>query len=98
MQSARARLGELGLNNIRFRHGDGMRGWPGQAPFDGILVAAAPAGIPDQLLEQLAIGGRLIIPVGPSGCQDLLQVTRCDDHFEEVSLGAVSFVPLVPGK
>ena len=52
----------------------------------------------EKLLAQLAPGGRMIIPVGPSGCQDLKQVTRKDDHFEEVSLGAVSFVPLVHGK
>jgi protein-L-isoaspartate(D-aspartate) O-methyltransferase len=97
MQSARTRLGELGLNNIRFRHGDGMRGWPGQAPFDGIIVAAAPAGIPDQLQDQLAVGGRLIIPVGPPGRQDLIRVTRTPQGLEQENLCAVSFVPLLEG-
>jgi protein-L-isoaspartate(D-aspartate) O-methyltransferase len=96
-QSTRLRLGELGLNNVRFRHGDGMRGWPGQAPFDGILVAAAPAGIPDQLLDQLAVGGRLIIPVGPPGRQELTRITRTAQGLERENLGAVSFVPLLEG-
>ena len=97
MQSARTRLGELGLTNIRYRHGDGMRGWPGQAPFDGILVAAAPAGVPDQLLDQLAVGGRLIIPVGPPGRQELIRITRTPDGLERENLCAVSFVPLLEG-
>jgi protein-L-isoaspartate(D-aspartate) O-methyltransferase len=96
-QSTRLRLGELGLNNVRFRHGDGMRGWPGQAPFDCILVAAAPAGIPDQLLDQLAVGGRLIIPVGPPGRQELTRITRTAQGLERENLGAVSFVPLLEG-
>lgn len=97
LQTARARLGELGLKNIRYRHGDGMKGWPGQAPFDGILVAAAPAGIPDLLLDQLAVGGRLIIPVGPPGRQELIRITRKERDFERENLCAVSFVPMVEG-
>ena len=74
-----------------------MRGWPGQAPFDGILVAAAPSGVPDQLLDQLAVGGRLIIPVGPPGRQELIRVTRTSQGLEQESLCAVSFVPLLEG-
>jgi protein-L-isoaspartate(D-aspartate) O-methyltransferase len=97
MQTARSRLAELGITNVRFRHGDGMKGWPGQAPFDGILVAAAPAGIPDTLLDQLAVGGRLIIPVGPSGRQELIRITRTTAGFERENLCAVSFVPLLEG-
>jgi len=97
MRSARTRLAELGFTNIRFRHGDGMRGWPGQAPFDGILVAAAPAGVPDQLLDQLAVGGRLIIPVGPPGRQELIRITRTPDGLQQENLCAVSFVPLLEG-
>lgn len=97
VQTARLRLAELGLNNVRFRHGDGMKGWPGQAPFDGILVAAAPAGIPDALSEQLAMGGRLIIPVGLPGRQELIRITRTRSGFERENLCAVSFVPLVEG-
>ncbi len=97
LTETRARLGELGYQNIRYRHGDGMEGWPGQAPFDGILVAAAPAGIPQALLDQIAVGGRLIIPVGPSGRQELLRVTRTETGLAQESLCAVSFVPLLEG-
>jgi len=97
MIDTRTRLAELGFQNIRFRHGDGMKGWPGQAPFDGILVAAAPAGIPQKLLDQLAVGGRLIIPVGPAGRQDLIRVTRTEAGLEQESLCTVSFVPLLEG-
>jgi len=97
MIDTRTRLAELGYQNIRFRHGDGMKGWPGQAPFDGILVAAAPAGIPQQLLDQLAVGGCLIIPVGPPGRQELVRVMRTEQRLEQESLCAVSFVPLLEG-
>jgi len=97
MVDTRSRLAELGFQNIRFRYGDGMKGWPGQAPFDGILVAAAPAGIPQQLLDQLAVGGRLIIPVGPAGRQELVRVIRTEQGLEHENLCAVSFVPLLEG-
>lgn len=97
LQSARTRLQTLGFNNIRYRHGDGMEGWPGQAPFDGILVAAAPAEIPQNLLAQLAIGGRLIIPIGPPGRQDLRCIVRNEEGFDYQSLCPVSFVPLLEG-
>jgi protein-L-isoaspartate(D-aspartate) O-methyltransferase len=98
MVKTRQRLRELDIYNVQFRPGDGWEGWPKYAPYDGIIVTAAASELPEKLLQQLAPGGRMIIPVGPSGCQDLLQVTCKDDHFEEVSLGAVSFVPLVHGK
>ena len=94
---AKQRLRDLDIYNVQFRPGDGWEGWPKYAPYDGILVAAAAAEIPPKLLEQLAPGGRLVIPVGPAGRQELLVVTRRDDHFEKVSLGLVSFVPLVKG-
>ena len=97
LRSARAHLREAGVGNVRFRHGDGMEGWPGQAPFDGILVAAAPGEIPQPLLDQLAPGGRLVMPVGRSGDQELLRVTRTDDGFEREHLCRVSFVPLLGG-
>ena len=89
---------DLDIYNVQFRPGDGWQGWPKYAPYDAIIVAAAPPELPEKLLEQLAPGGRLIIPVGPQGRQDLVRVTRKNDHFEETYLGAVSFVPLVPGK
>ena len=97
-KKARQRLRDLDIYNVQFRPGDGWQGWPKYAPYDGIIVAAAAPELPEKLLEQLAPGGRLIIPVGPHGRQDLTMVTRKDDHFEQVSLGAVSFVPLVAGK
>jgi protein-L-isoaspartate(D-aspartate) O-methyltransferase len=97
-QKARQRLRELDIYNVQFRPGDGWEGWPKYAPYDGILVAAAAPELPQKLLEQLAPGGRLIMPVGPAGRQDLIMVTRENDHYEQQSLGAVSFVPLVKGK
>ena len=96
-QKAKQRLRELSIYNVQFRPGDGWEGWAKYAPYDGILVAAAAPEIPQKLLEQLAPGGRLIMPMGPAGRQDLIMVTRQDDQYEQVSLGAVSFVPLVKG-
>ena len=98
LRKARQRLRDLDIYNVQFRPGDGWQGWSKYAPYDGIIVAAAAIDLPEKLLEQLAPGGRLIIPVGPQGRQDLTMVTRMNDHYEQVSLGAVSFVPLVAGK
>jgi protein-L-isoaspartate(D-aspartate) O-methyltransferase len=98
LRKTRQRLRQLDIYNVQFRPGNGWDGWPKYAPYDGIIVTAAAPRIPEKLLEQLAPGGRMVIPVGPTGFQDLLLVTRKDGHFEEVSLGAVSFVPLVPDK
>jgi len=95
---ARQRLRDLDIYNVQFRPGDGWEGWSKYAPYDGIIVAAAAPVLPEKLLAQLAPGGRLVMPVGPPGRQDLTVVTRRDDHFEQTSLGAVSFVPLVPGR
>jgi len=97
LRKTKQRLRDLDIYNVRFRPGDGWEGWPKYAPYDGILVAAAASELPEKLLEQLAVGGRLIAPVGPPGRQDLVMVTRNNDHYEQVSLGAVSFVPLVKG-
>ena len=97
-RKAKLRLRELDIYNVQFRPGDGWEGWAKYAPYDGIIVAAAAPELPQKLLEQLAPGGRLIIPVGPSGRQDLIMITRRADQYEQVSLGAVSFVPLVKGK
>ena len=97
MKKTRQRLRELDIYNVQFRPGDGWEGWPKYGPYDGIIVTAAAPQLPEKLLQQLAPGGRMVIPVGPTGCQDLLLVTRKNDHFERVSLGAVSFVPLIQG-
>jgi len=96
LRKARQRLRELDIYNVQFRPGDGWEGWPKYAPYDGIIVAAAADELPPKLLEQLAPGGRLVMPVGPPGRQELTVVTRSNDHFEQNSLDAVSFVPLVP--
>lgn len=93
----RERLHRLGVYNVQYRPGDGWEGWPKYGPYDGIIVTAAATELPEKLLEQVAPGGRMIIPVGPPGKQDLMLVTRMADHFEQQSLGAVSFVPLIPG-
>jgi protein-L-isoaspartate(D-aspartate) O-methyltransferase len=94
---ARQVLRELGIRNVHLRHGDGFEGWPAYAPFDGIIVAAAARSIPATLCEQLANGGRLIIPVGPDRAQSLLRVTRRGDSFDQEELDLVTFVPLLPG-
>jgi len=90
-------LRELKINNVSLRHADGWRGWRSQAPFQGILVAAAPETIPSELLEQLDDGARLVIPTGHRGRQSLLSVTRHGSEFEHKELLPVSFVPLVQG-
>lgn len=93
----RQRLRSLDIHNVQYRRGDGWEGWPKYAPYDGIIVAAAAAELPQKLLDQLGPGGVLVMPVGPPGRQELIRVVRRDDHFEESTLGAVSFVPLVHG-
>ncbi len=98
LRNARARFQELSLHNIRLRHGDGYAGWVEHGPYDAILVAAAPAEIPQPLLEQLAEGGRLVLPVGPSGDQTLMVVTRRGEELSEQRLERVSFVPLLAGR
>jgi protein-L-isoaspartate(D-aspartate) O-methyltransferase len=94
---ARERLKELGIRNVRFRHGDGSLGWKAHAPFDGILVAAAPLTVPESLLKQLKVGGRLIVPIGPEGQQQLVRLTRREQRIEREALGSVAFVPLLGG-
>lgn len=93
----RDRLKELQIRNVKLKHGDGMKGWPTQAPFDGIIVAAAPLAVPEALLSQLAIGGRLVAPVGPDGQQQLLRLTRRENGIHKEMLGAVAFVPMLAG-
>jgi len=93
---ARENLKALKLTRIRLKHGDGMVGLPEAAPFDSIIVAAAGMGIPQALCDQLAIGGRLVIPVG-SGDQVLVLIERTPDGLVEKRFDAVRFVPLLPG-
>ena len=90
---ARAALGPLGYRNVHVRHGDGYGGWPDKAPFDGIVVAAAPADVPPALVEQLAPGGRLVIPVGDVD-QEIRVITRTPEGLKEERLIPVRFVPL----
>jgi protein-L-isoaspartate(D-aspartate) O-methyltransferase len=86
-------LKEHGYKNITVRSGDGYGGWPDQAPFDGIIVTCAPSDIPKPLKEQLAVGGRLVIPVGDE-YQELLVIERQDSTFETTSVIPVRFVPM----
>jgi protein-L-isoaspartate(D-aspartate) O-methyltransferase len=97
MERARERIKELGMRNIRFRHGDGSMGWKAHAPFDGILVAAAPLTVPEAWLKQLKVGGRLVVPVGPEGAQQLVRFTHKEQRLEKQLLGPVAFVPLLGG-
>jgi protein-L-isoaspartate(D-aspartate) O-methyltransferase len=97
LQRARGKLTDLGISNVSLRHADGWHGWRSQAPFQGILVAAAPEQVPIELCEQLDEGGRLIIPIGARGRQTLLRVTREGQQFHREELLPVSFVPLVEG-
>jgi protein-L-isoaspartate(D-aspartate) O-methyltransferase len=90
---AAALLGELGYDNVHTRVGDGYGGWPEQAPFDAIVVTAAPPQIPQPLLDQLAPGGRLVIPVG-TYFQELVVVTRTPDGLARQSVTPVRFVPM----
>jgi protein-L-isoaspartate(D-aspartate) O-methyltransferase len=95
-ESAGARLRELGYRNVTSLCGDGSKGWPEHAPYDAITVAAGGPSVPPSLREQLAVGGRLVIPVGLEGVQRLLRVRRTgEDSYEEDDLGPVRFVPLI---
>lgn len=97
VQRAQRTLREIGVNNVSVRYADGWHGWRSQAPFQGIIVAAAPEGVPRVLLEQLDEGGTLVIPVGKEGAQELTCITRKGDSFTRRSIAQVSFVPFVPG-
>jgi protein-L-isoaspartate(D-aspartate) O-methyltransferase len=86
----------LGYDNITFRTGDGSNGWPEEAPFDAILVAASGPEPPDALKRQLVMGGRLIMPVEESGDQRLTRLTRLEEaKFSRDEFGGVKFVPLI---
>ncbi len=95
-QKARQRMRQLKLRNVHMNHADGGMGWAERGPFDGIMATAAPERIPEDLLLQLAPGGRLVIPVGGES-QHLQVVTRTHEGFETDIVEAVNFVPLRPG-
>lgn len=95
-EEAQARLIELGYTQVHCRLGDGHAGWPEHAPYRGIIATAAPEEIPPSLVEQLAEGGRLIIPVGPrNGYQTLWKVIKIEGRLVKIDLGGVAFVPFV---
>ena len=96
-QRARRVLRDLEIRNVHLRHGDGFAGWPAYAPYDGILVAAAAEAVPRALLEQLADGGRLIMPVGPERDQRLMRISRRGASLDREVLGPATFVPLLQG-
>ena len=96
LDRARKQLRSLKIRNVRWRHGDGLEGWTAEAPFDLILGAAAPEHLPQTLLEQLAPGGRLILPVGGRR-QQLMMVTATEEGFLEEAVEQVNFVPMVSG-
>ncbi|WP_373389609.1 protein-L-isoaspartate(D-aspartate) O-methyltransferase [Pseudomonas alcaligenes] len=94
---AKERLVELKLRNVVFRWGDGWEGWNALGPYHGIMVTAAAAEVPQALLDQLAIGGRLVIPVGAGDVQELLLIVREEDGYSRHVLDLVRFVPLLNG-
>jgi protein-L-isoaspartate(D-aspartate) O-methyltransferase len=93
---AKRRLQSMDLHNVSMKHGDGWKGWSSKSPFQAIIVTAAPTEVPKALLEQMAEGGRLVIPVG-SETQILKVITRRGDEYNEKQIEMVKFVPLVPG-
>lgn len=98
LEKARKNIRLLGINNVRFKHDDGSLGWKENGPFDAIISAAAPQQVPQDLLAQLADGGRLIIPIGGEDTQELRLITRTGDEFKSQVLESVRFVPLYIGQ
>lgn len=96
-RKAQQRFHNLRLRNIRLKHSDGKQGWTEYAPYDGIIATAAPTAVPAALLEQLAVGGRLVIPVGGGGQQELRLITRTEDGYRHERLDTVTFVPMLTG-
>jgi len=93
-REARERLASLGYRNVHVRIGDGYRGWPEEAPFDAIILTAAPAELPQPLLDQLKVGGKMVLPQGSGEIQDLLVITRTEGSLERQRIAAVRFVPM----
>jgi len=97
LNMARKRIQELNLYNVVLHHNDGTWGWPEHAPYDGIIVTAAPSQIPEPLLEQLALGGRLVMPLGDQRQQQLILITKTITGYEQQVLKQVTFVPMLSG-
>ena len=97
-RKAKNHLWDLKIKNVSYLHSDGGWGWPDYAPYDGILVTAAPVEIPEMLLQQMALGGVMIIPIGKGGRQDLQRIIHTDEGYEVEELEPVSFVPLLSGR
>jgi len=93
--NARKTLRELGYDNVKIKTGDGYQGWPEHSPFDAIIVTCAPEAIPEKLKEQLAEGGRMIIPVGGSLTQELVLIRKKNGKLHQESVARVRFVPMV---
>ncbi len=92
------RFKALELSNVTYKHGDGFQGWQEHAPFDAIIVTAAPDNVPPKLVEQLAIGGRMVIPVTqPTGDQELLLLEKSEEGMTQIGMESVKFVPLLSG-
>ncbi|MFT4677413.1 MAG: protein-L-isoaspartate(D-aspartate) O-methyltransferase [Patiriisocius sp.] len=96
-ERAKQTLRRIGARNVQFKYDDGNIGWPEQGPFDGIIVTASPRHVPQDLLDQLSIGGRMLIPVGYTA-QQLKLIIRTEEGFEEEVLEDVKFVPLLGGR
>lgn len=94
-EAAGRRLEDLGYRSVRIRTGDGTLGWPEEAPFDAVLVTAGSPGIPRPLVAQLAVGGRLVFPMGDEELQTLVRIRKNEDGLQEDCLGECRFVPLV---
>lgn len=97
-KKAKDRLWALKLKNVSYLHSDGNWGWPDHAPYDGILVAATPPELPEMLLQQMAVGGVMVIPIGKDGNQQLQRVTRTQSGYEVEKLEPVVFVPFLSGR
>ncbi|MBT3198248.1 MAG: protein-L-isoaspartate O-methyltransferase, partial [Gammaproteobacteria bacterium] len=98
IRRAQKRFSDLSILNVEMKLDDGYVGWEEKAPFDAIIVTAAPERVPTRLFNQLEMGGRMVVPVGPVRQeQQLLELIRTDEGFEQVDLGAVRFVPMRTG-
>jgi len=97
-KNAKTHLWDLKIKNVSYLHSDGGWGWPDYAPYDGILVTAAPVEVPEMLLQQMSLGGIMVIPIGRGGRQELQRIIRTENGYEVEELEPVSFVPFLSGR